>query len=385
MPAGDPTPAWFEQLYSSSHARIFNLAARIVGDRDDAADITQEVFLRAFTHPPDERGMRNPEPWLYRVAVNACYDHLRRRAGRVTTPLEHAGEIVSRRDGFASAEMTHAVEAALGSLSLRYRTALVLKDLQGLGTAEVAEVMGVSGATARVLLHRSRAAFRRAFRDVAPSEAGALPVFGLAAFLPALAVPAALQAPPLVGALAQAAPVSLAALPTAAASLPAAGVLAKLGAALGVKAAVVIAAATIVTGGAVVTHQLAADARNSAAPTTSADSGPAPTRTGAGAGAADAGAVGAGSVTRKRPGQPGTHAADAGGQASPSGRPDVSGGAGPSDGMQAPASTAGSHSQSQTGGATDPASADSPSAPVKASGDASGGAQDKPAEVGTTR
>ena len=252
-----PRPEWFEQLYRDSHARVYNLAARVVGDRDDAADITQEVFLRAYTHPPDEHGMRKPERWLYRVTVNACYDHLRRRANRATSPLEHAGEVASARDGFAAAEMTHAVEDALGTLNVRYRTALVLRDLHGLGTGEVADVMGVSRATARVLLHRSRAAFRRAFRETAPAGAGPLPALGLAV-LPALAVPAALQAPPLVAALTPAAPIALASLPHAA--LPAAGLLTKIGAALGLKGAVVVAAAVVVTGSAVATHDLSTTA-----------------------------------------------------------------------------------------------------------------------------
>ena len=263
---GDPRPEWFERMWADSHTRIYNLAARIVGDRDDAADITQEVFLRAFTHPPDEQGLADPQPWLYRVTVNACYDHLRRRAVRPTAPLEHAGEIASSKDGFAAAEMTHAVEAALGTLTPRYRTALVLRDLHGLDTGEVAGVMGVSAGTARVLLHRSRAAFKRAFREAAPAG-GAISVAGLAAFLPSLSVPAALQAPPPLAGIIQAAPVALSALPAAAApaaAVPAAGLLAKIGGALGVKVATVIGAAAVVTGGAVAVHEIAPIVRDSA-------------------------------------------------------------------------------------------------------------------------
>jgi RNA polymerase sigma-70 factor (ECF subfamily) len=379
-PAGAPQPAWFEQLYSSSHARIYNLAARIVGDRDDAADITQEVFLRAYTHPPDEQGLRNPEPWLYRVTVNACYDHLRRRTGRATTPLEHVGEIASSRDGFASAEMTHAVEEALGSLNLRYRTALVLRDLHGLGTGEVADVMGVSKATARVLLHRSRVAFRRAFSAVAPE--GALPAVGLAVLLPTLAVPAALQTPPLVGALTAAAPVALAALPHAAASLPIAGpiagLFAKIGGAVGMKAAVVVAAALVVTGGTVATYDLATDARDRAG---TKPPGPTPALTQTRAGAPAVGAAGqTGSETRKRPAPPDGRTDKAGGQGSSAGGPSTTGGAsaaggaGSADGAQAPAPRPTSAAQTQTGGDSgSSSSAGSSGGSSGGSGEASGG------------
>jgi RNA polymerase sigma-70 factor (ECF subfamily) len=244
----DPYPEQFERFYSESRGRIYNLAARVVGDPDDAADITQEVFLRAFAHPPDARGQQDPGPWLYRVAMNVCYDHLRRRSARATTPLDDAGEIAAVGDGFAESEMTQAVEAALGSLNVRYRTALVLKDLHGLETGEVAEAMGVSPATARVLLHRSRSAFRSAFRATAP--AGAVPALGLAAYLPDLALPASLQTlVPLSATLIPAAPAMLA-------PLPVVGLLAKIGGALSAKGAAVALVAAVVAGGGMATHEM---------------------------------------------------------------------------------------------------------------------------------
>ena len=61
--------------------------------------------------------MRDPQPWLYRVTVNACYDHLRRRAVRPTASLEGAGELASASDGFAAPELTRAVETVLARAS----------------------------------------------------------------------------------------------------------------------------------------------------------------------------------------------------------------------------------------------------------------------------
>ena len=106
----DGQPAAFEQFYRDHHARIYNLAARIVGDPDDAADITQEVFLRAYTHPFKARGDLRPEPWLFRIAVNASYDHLRRRAARPSTSLDTVAEIRDTSDGFLDGEIAHCVE-----------------------------------------------------------------------------------------------------------------------------------------------------------------------------------------------------------------------------------------------------------------------------------
>ena len=268
----DGQPAAFEQFYRDHHARIYNLAARIVGDPDDAADITQEVFLRAYTHPLQAGGDVRPEPWLYRIAVNASYDHLRRRAARPSTSLEAVPEVAAQGDGFAAAETTQLVEGCLAGLTPRYRTALVLKDLHGLSHAEIAEVMGIHQGAARVLLHRARAAFRRAFRGAAPSGAGGVTTLGLAAFLPELPVPASLQTPPLPtlvppatvpagpppdlvgpatggGHSALSGGVPAAAAPVAAAPLAPAGLLAGLGGAVAAKVAVAVIATVGVAGG----------------------------------------------------------------------------------------------------------------------------------------
>ncbi len=273
-------PAAFEQFYQDHHARIYNLAARIVGDPDDAADITQEVFLRAYTHPLQGDGDLRPEPWLYRIAVNASYDHLRRRAARPSTSLDAVAEIPDTSDGFVDGEIAHCVEACLAGLTPRYRTALVLKDLHGLSHAEIAEVMDIHQGAARVLLHRARAAFRRAFRSTAPTGAGGITTLGLAAFLPDLPVPASLQAPPflhlvppatapagpppdLVGPMTGGGQMALpggapaAAVPVAAAPLAPVGLLASLGGAAGVKVAIAVIAAVAATGGGIAARQSA--------------------------------------------------------------------------------------------------------------------------------
>ncbi len=273
-PAGDYAAA-FEVVYRDFHARIYNLVARIVGNPDDAADITQEVFLRAFAHPIDTSDGCSVEPWLYRIAVNASYDHLRRGAARPATSLDRVPEVAAPGDGFAHAETARLVESCLAGLTPRYRTALVLKDLHGMSTTEIAEVMGVHQGAARVLLHRARAAFRHAFRDSAPTSAGSASILGLATFLPDLPVPASLQVPPWAhpatpatappdlppdaactpagggqAALSGCAPAAAA--PIAAAPLAPAGLFATLGSVAGVKVALAVLATTVVTGGGLV-------------------------------------------------------------------------------------------------------------------------------------
>ena len=228
----------FERLYRESRVRIYNLAARVLGDPDDAADVTQDVFLRVFEHSLPNCASGSTDAWLYRVAVNACYDHLRRRRRRMTTPLDHAGELRACGDDYTRAELTRAVEDALGAMNVRYRTALVLRDLHGLETDEIAAAMRVSPGTARVIVHRARRVFRRSMRDTVPVGCG-LSAGGLAAYLPTLSLPEVLATAPTGSALAGTAPAAVS-------SLPVAGVLVKLGGLLGAKGVGVAAAAAVV-------------------------------------------------------------------------------------------------------------------------------------------
>jgi RNA polymerase sigma-70 factor (ECF subfamily) len=236
----------FEQLYTALHPSIYSFAARLLDDREEAKDVTQEVFLAAYRDLPRHRGALRVEPWLFRVTMNACYDRLRARARRADTPLDEVSTLVDARDGYDQAAMAAAVEAALRDMSPRYRAALILHDVQGLNRRELSEAMGVTWGTAGVLLFRARAAFKKRVSALLPAGGGVAAL----ALLPALPVPSALQAPPLFGgpAAAAATPLAapLAAAPLAAtpAALPAAAPLlglANIGGVLGTKVALVAA------------------------------------------------------------------------------------------------------------------------------------------------
>jgi len=240
----------FERLYGEYHAPIYNLCARVLGDREEAKDVTQEVFIKAFDQLPqadaESFGLR---PWLYRVATNACFNTLRsrRKLGGGDAGLEQAASGV---DEFERAQTVAFVEQSLGEMNERYRTALVLKDLQGLPPEEIAEVMEVSRANADVLVHRARASFKTVFARLAGSDAAAPAALGLV-LLP-LSVPAALQAmPPLP---AHFAPVHAPVHPgiPASAGPAGAGLLTKIGTALTTKAAITAAATALIVGGGVV-------------------------------------------------------------------------------------------------------------------------------------
>jgi RNA polymerase sigma-70 factor (ECF subfamily) len=256
-----------ERLYAEYSAPIYNLCARVVCDREEAKDLTQDVFITAFDQlrDPDAEPVRKLRPWLYRVATNACFNHLRSRKrldGGGDALLDHAASAV---DEYERAETVALVEASLGQLNERYRTVLVLKDLQGLEPAEIAAVMEVSRPTADVLVHRARASFKAVFARLA----GDVPApAALGVVLLPLGLPAALQAmPPFPASFA---PPSHAPVPaqapighavpmpdlSSAAGHGAAGLLAKIGAALTTKVGITAAAATVVIGGTVAVQEV---------------------------------------------------------------------------------------------------------------------------------
>ena len=156
----------FEQLYELYRARIYNLALRILQSPEDARDITQDVFIKVYRRLPGSRLTDlQLKPWLYRVAVNACYDHLRTR--KVHRDIDIVSDTRAMPvDTFEQAEMSQLVEQTLGDLSERHRTVLVLKDIHGLRHDEIAGILGISRGATETLLFRARESFRTHYTDL---------------------------------------------------------------------------------------------------------------------------------------------------------------------------------------------------------------------------
>jgi RNA polymerase sigma-70 factor (ECF subfamily) len=245
----DADHAAFAQVYASYSQAVYNVCARILGDREEARDVTQEVFLTAFSRPPTVSDDVRLKAWLFRVATNACLNLKRgRRPARGSADV---AAIPAAGDAYEQARSASLIELSLAEMNPRYRAALVLKDLQGLETTELASVMEVSRANADVLVHRARAAFRTVYTRLAGE--GTVAPASLALVLVPLELPASLATlPPLAGTLTPLAPT-----PAGPGALGPAGVglLAKLGAGLGIKAAIVAAGATVVIGGGIALHE----------------------------------------------------------------------------------------------------------------------------------
>ena len=163
----------FNTLVLTYQDNLFNTALRILGDEELAADATQEAFLSAFRSITSFRG-GSFKAWLLRTVTNACYDELRRRKRRPTTPLEPEGydgdEMETPRwladpkftpEQQAEAdELEHAIQHCLENLPLNFRTVVVMADIQGLDYSEVATAARVPIGTIKSRLARARLRLR---------------------------------------------------------------------------------------------------------------------------------------------------------------------------------------------------------------------------------
>ena len=161
--------AAFDYLVTYYHAGVFNLVYGILSDRADAADVTQEVFLRAFRGIRGFRQGSSLKTWLYRISVRQALNHRRwcwrhhRQQVSIDAKEEGRGLALDLKDNeatpyerFASRETQQAVRAALTHVPALFRSAVILRDLEGLSYEEVAEVLEVSVGTVKSRILRGR-------------------------------------------------------------------------------------------------------------------------------------------------------------------------------------------------------------------------------------
>jgi RNA polymerase sigma-70 factor (ECF subfamily) len=164
--AGDHAAA--RALLARHLPRILNLSRRMLGGQAEAEDVAQEVFLRVWTHAARwQPGAAKFETWLHRVAINLCYDQLRKRR---TANIDAIPEPVDPAPGPAAtlfiSQLGAAVDAALGALPERQKEAIVLCHHQGLSNIDAAEVMGVSVEALESLLARGRRTLKEQLKNL---------------------------------------------------------------------------------------------------------------------------------------------------------------------------------------------------------------------------
>lgn len=153
----------FERIMRVHQRLVVSTAYRLLGRMDDARDAAQEVFLRLLKHLDRIQG--DPKPWLYRVTVNVCNDHLRRRV--IVKPPD-------AQQPDPSPDATHAIDLndrkrllmeALATLPARERAAVVLRDIEGLSTREVAAILEIEEVTVRSQISIARVKLAKYVRN----------------------------------------------------------------------------------------------------------------------------------------------------------------------------------------------------------------------------
>ena len=170
-------PAAADQLVATYGDRAYRLALRITGNRQDAEDALQDAFWNVIRKIDTFRGASALGSWVYRIVANAAYQRLRRRAQNgVEIPLDdvlpvfdqngrHVSPVTdwssSFHDVVVQRELRDVLESALAELPPHYRAVIVLRDVEGMSTTDVADTLGIQVGTVKTRTHRARLQLRR--------------------------------------------------------------------------------------------------------------------------------------------------------------------------------------------------------------------------------
>lgn len=169
--------AAFRQLVLLYQHQVFNVVFRMLGDRHEAEDVSQEVFVTVFKSIDSFRGESKFSTWLFRVATNQCKNRLKylgRRARGRTQPIDTVDNSVLTSpvvpnpdppDKVAQGrELEVIVKRAMAALDDEHRVLIVLRDIEGLPYTEIAEITGLNVGTVKSRLHRARLALKNLVR-----------------------------------------------------------------------------------------------------------------------------------------------------------------------------------------------------------------------------
>jgi len=156
---------WLERIVRLHERRVLMTAYRLLGRMEDAQDAAQQVFYRLYKYRRRLAGDEDPAPLLYRMTVNVCAD-ARRKVREL--PLEPTFDVVSKEPGTDAVlerkSELQRLHAALGRLPEKQRAAIVLRDIEGLSTREVAEILDCSEVTVRSQISTGRLRLREWMR-----------------------------------------------------------------------------------------------------------------------------------------------------------------------------------------------------------------------------
>lgn len=166
--SGDPRA--FAELVRRYQDRVFRFILRMIDVREEAMDLTQDTFLKAYEALPGWRPEAQFRTWLFRIARNAALDSLRRRQRVVFTPMDDDMQIADHaptaEEGLDARRRHAHLEVALRALPPDHREVMLLREVEGLSYAEMAAVLNLNEGTVKSRLARARAALLERYRQL---------------------------------------------------------------------------------------------------------------------------------------------------------------------------------------------------------------------------
>lgn len=159
----------FEELIIEHESKVYNIAYRILNNEEDAKDLSQEVFIKAFNSLHKFREDSSFSTWLYRIAMNTCIDELRKRKGREsysidrdiqtdegTIPREFQDKQLNPEEELMNKELASQIQWALNHLSETYKEVIILRDFQGFDYKQISQILGCPLGTVKSRISRAR-------------------------------------------------------------------------------------------------------------------------------------------------------------------------------------------------------------------------------------
>ncbi len=158
----------FEQLMTAQESRMYAVALRMCGNREDAQDCLQEAMLRVYRAISGFKGQSSFSTWVYRITMNSCLDELRRRKSRMATSLDAlletgfapSDESDTPEQNSLRSEQRRVLEKAIAGLPEDMRAAIVLRDIQGCSYDEIAQTLDANVGTIKSRISRGREKLR---------------------------------------------------------------------------------------------------------------------------------------------------------------------------------------------------------------------------------
>ncbi len=160
----------FDDLVNGYSSRVINIAYSLLGDREEALDAAQEIFIKVYKNIANFRGESSVSTWIYRIAKNVCTDFLRKRKAVIISldddkddeqKIEIPDETSSPEEVFERKEKITLVRTAIASLDENQRTVITLFDINGLSYEEIATVLRCPVGTVKSRLYRARDSLRK--------------------------------------------------------------------------------------------------------------------------------------------------------------------------------------------------------------------------------